>query len=319
MATSGTVATTTIDTASLLEHSMRRAGKLPSEQTPDVITLAQESLFFLLTHIANRGLNLWCVERQFIGLATGQGAYDTPAGTIDVLNVVYSTPTIVASTNSVVANGMQAVIPATAIQRVGFKPAAAYTGVVSLSADGTPLTSLPSASYVSGAWYWADLPVQTIGATFTVTGNTFTVSDVRLASRISDLPVSQWNRDTWAVQTDKYKQGHPSTNFLVEKFLTPRLTLWPVPDNDLSHLTIYRHRQVQDIGTLPQQIEVPVHWYEGIIWQLTARLVVELPNVDPNRIQLALQQAEKYEFEDELSSSDGSAITVVPGIGVYNR
>ena len=87
MATSGTVAQTVISTAKVLEHALRRAGVTASAQTPDVVDVAKECLYLLLSHYANTSLNLWCIEKVLVPLTEGKAEYSLPRGTNDVLNV----------------------------------------------------------------------------------------------------------------------------------------------------------------------------------------------------------------------------------------
>lgn len=322
MATSGTVATTTIDTAALLEHSIRRCGVPPSAQTPEIIQMAKENLYLLLLGLSNAGLNLWAVEKAFIGLNVGQPTYTTPAGTLDVLNVVFCTPTLATVTFSTIAAGGQATITSASVIRVGFAFSSAFTGSIQLKCGGTLLTTLDSTSYVTGQYYWADLPVATTGTVFTVESAAApypAISDVKLATAVSELPVTQWNRDTYSVMTNKYVQGHPSTSYFYEKKLIPQITLWPVPDSADNHLLIYRHRQPQDVGTLLQQVEIPQRWMDGFIWLLSARLCFEMPGIDPAKQTLIVQMADKVVLEAEQSETDGAPIYLTPGIGVYSR
>lgn len=322
MATSGTVATTTIDTAALIEHAFRRAKVKPSAQTPETVQIAKENLYFILLNLSNRGLNLWAVEKAFMGLRAGQASYVTPAGTLDVLNVVYATPTLEPVTFSAIATGGQADIASATLVRIGFKLSAAFTGDIQIKASGALLTTLATTSYAADTYYWADLPVSTTGTVFTVEAAAApypVVSDIKCASRSSDLPLTIWNRDSWSAISNKAQTGHPSTNYFFEKKLTPVITLWPVPDNDDNHLLIYRHRQPQDVGTLLDQVEVPQRWYDGIVWLLAAKIGFELPEVDPTHLQLLIQMADKMEFEAEQPETDGAPIYITPGIGVYTR
>lgn len=322
MATSGTVATTTIDTAALIEHAFRRAKVKPSAQTPETVQIAKECLYFILLNLSNRGLNLWAVEKAFMGLRSGQATYTTPAGTLDVLNVIYATPTLETVTFSAIAEGGQADIASATLIRIGFKLSTAFTGDIQFKSSGTLLTTLDTTTYAADTYYWADLPVATTGTLFTVGSAAATypvVSDIKCASRSSDLPLSIWNRDSWAAMSNKAQTGHPSTNYFFEKKLTPVITLWPVPDNDDNHLLIYRHRQPQDVGTLLDQVEVPQRWYDGVVWLLSAKIGFELPEVEPTHLQLLVQMADKMEFEAEQSETDGAPIYITPGIGVYTR
>jgi hypothetical protein len=68
MATSGTVGATVIDVQQLIDHGARRCGKLAEELTSEQQTSARESLFFLLSNLANLGINYWAIDKEVIGL-----------------------------------------------------------------------------------------------------------------------------------------------------------------------------------------------------------------------------------------------------------
>lgn len=325
MSTSGTIASTTINTATLIEHALLRA-KIPlSSQSPEVIQKAQENLYFLLLNLSNRGLNLWCVDKLFVGLVAGQSVYQMPTGTLDILNVTHSQPTIVTSTFASISNGGSAQLStATSIVRVGFFFSASHTGALTVkqSSGGvtyTTLTTIGSDTYDQNKWYYVDLPVATSNLYFSVTGTSAPISNIRVISSSYDLPTTQWNRDTWVAINNKDRQSHPVTNYFFEKKIPPVVTVWPTPDADINYLMLYRHRQVQDVGTLTQQLEVPQRWLEGIIWQLSLRIVFEMPEADPNLIQFISTMADKYEFEAELGETDGAPMYLSPVIRGYTR
>ena len=64
MSYSGTVGTTVIDVQTLIDHGARRAGKLAEELTNEQVQSAKESLFYLLSNMANRGIQYWCIEKD---------------------------------------------------------------------------------------------------------------------------------------------------------------------------------------------------------------------------------------------------------------
>ena len=312
MSTSGTVATTVISTDTLCDHALLRAGKQPAIQTPQVVQQCQESLYMLLLSLANRGLNLWCCERVLSGLVAGQATYQMPPGTLDVLNVIYSQPTLDPAVGVVIPNGMS-ITPATITIRVGVLFGTAYAGALTVGGY-----SIASGSYVAGLWYWFDLAVPIL-STISVVGTAPDITALRAVTQLRDLPMTPINRDTFMALPNKAQQGHPCVNYWFEKRIPPQNTLWPVPDNNQDHLTLMRHRQIQDVGTLSQQLELPARWLEGIAWQLALRLVFELPDVDPNRIQLVNSMAGQYLMEDELGESDGMPIAIQPRIAPYTR
>ena len=326
MATSGTVATTVIDTSAVIEHAFRRCKVPAAQQTPETVLIAKENLYMLLLNLGNRGLNLWAVERKLVGLNQGQLTYTTPAGTLDVLNVIYTQPTLVSSTFSTTANGGKAAFSTAYAARVGVRFSASYTGVltISTSSDGVVYTTqatVASATYATGETYWFDVPTVNDAAYVLVEGATAPVSNVLVASALYDLPLSQWNRDTYLSINNKTQQSRSSTNYFFEKKLTPTITLWPVPNNSNDHLTLMVHRQPQDVGSLTQQLELPQRWLDGFIWLLAARLCFELPKevVAMDVAQMVVQMADKQVFEAEQAESDGAPIYLTPGIGVYTR
>ena len=93
MVTSGTVGSTTINVTRLIEKALRRCGLSPASNTQETMETAREDLFMLLMSLSNRGLNLWCIDRQEIPLVAGTATYTLPAGTLDVLNLNLATPT----------------------------------------------------------------------------------------------------------------------------------------------------------------------------------------------------------------------------------
>ena len=276
----------------------------------------------LMLSLSNTGLNLWAVERAFIGLNPGQATYETPPGTLDVLNVVFSQPTIVASTFAANATGGTSVIAAEAIRRVGFALTSAFVGEISVASGGVTLVTLSSQSYSAGSHYWVELPVATSAADFSVESLTApypVVSAMVIVSSVYDLPCSQWNRDTYAALNNKAQANRPSTSYFYEKKLVPTITLWPVPTTNTDHLTVYRHRQPQDVGSLSETLEIPQRWLDGVIWMLASRLCFELPSVDANLAQLIVQMADQQVLQMSASETDGAPIYLTPGIGVYNR
>jgi len=325
MTTSGTVATTVIDTAKVIEHAVRRIGKPASSQTPEGIDIAKECTYLFLLGLANRGFNLWCVERSYIALTANTATYATPAGTIDVLNVVYSQPTQATGTDTVAAlSTITALAAATTIVRVGLAFSvitASETVVISSSDDNVTYTARSTQTktdWATGTKYWFQLD-PTVSAQYWKVSTTAasTASTFYLASAIYDLPVTIWNRDTFMALNDKTKLGRPSTNYFFEKTLTPQITLWPVPNNSNDQITIMRHRQVQDVGTLVQTLELPARWFDAMIWQLASKLCFELEDVDPNRMQMVLDQADKNLLMAEGNESDGATIMLSPNISVY--
>lgn len=330
MTTSGTVARTVIDVASVIEHAFRRCRVLPSAQTPETIQIAKHNLYFLMLDVGNRGLNLWAVEKSLVGLIQFQAAYTMPTGTLGVLNVIYSQPTCATGIfTQTSTNGTLVISDSVSAKRVGFTLGSSYTGSILIEGSVDAITyktlvTTPNSIFSKDVYQWVDLPVSELLQSVRVSsGDTpimpITVTDIQVATSVYDLPCTPWNRDTYSALNNKFQVGRPSTNYFFEKKLTPVVTLWPIPNNSLDHMTLYLHRQAQDVGTLTQQIEIPQRWLDGLIWMLAARLCFELPSVDLALIKMISEMADKQELEAELSETDGLPIYLQPNIACYSR
>lgn len=88
MATSGT-ATFNLEFDDLIEEAYERCG-LESRTGYDMKT-ARRSLNLLFAEWANRGLNLWTIEQDFLTMIPGQAQYNLPADTVNVLSAVIRT------------------------------------------------------------------------------------------------------------------------------------------------------------------------------------------------------------------------------------
>ncbi len=107
--------------ASIIDEAYERIGKRVSEIAGEDADSAIRSMNYLLLDWAGRGLNLWMVQREMVGLVPGQITYNLPEYTVRVLEVV-----------------------ATAPQRINFGGTAFETGTVSSGAAQNCFTTLPS-------------------------------------------------------------------------------------------------------------------------------------------------------------------------------
>lgn len=325
MSTSGTIGQTVVNTDRLLEHAMLRIGMTGPKLTPKIVQLAEENLFFLLLNLSSRGINLWLVQKLLVGLFPGQPTYVLPPGTIDVLpdSVMYSQSTIPAS--SFVNQGTSTVCTqnsAASIVRYGFMPSATFTGQLTLTLDlGVVSAILPSQDWVAGQWYWQDMVASATTATMTLTTNgaSMALSQFVLSTSQFDQKISAFNRGEYAQQPNKYFPGWPSTNFWVEKLVNPQITLWPLTPNSFDQMTLWVNRQIQDVGTLTQELEIPNRWFDPTIWMLARRLCFEVEGVDPNRITMIQAECDKIVFDGETGESDRMPQYYRPQIRGYTR
>ena len=333
MTTSGTVGITRIDTATLVNKAVRRCGINPSEQTAELVSTALEDLFMLILSLANKGINLWCVEKILLPLIAGQTRYVLPLGTEQILNVVHSTPTLVTGTETVGATSY--VVEYTdlvSINRIGMRLGTSSDQlVISISDDGVTWTTVDPFIYppvpsilVANTLYWFDLE-KTYTGKFLKLENVgvlpaaLVVDDLYVCSQSREIAMAPFNRDDYANQPNKTFQSRTLTNYYFEKLIEPAINFWPAPNTEENCVVVYRQRQIQDVGDLQNEIEIPSRWYEAITWHLALRLAFEVPGVDPGRIAAIQKMTQDMTMEVELGETDDAPIYFSPRIGVYTR
>lgn len=320
MTTSGTIGSTTISTSKVIEHALRRAGVKPSTQTPETVEIASECLYLLLSHYANKGINLWCIEKKFISYVAGQKNYALPTGTNDVLNVLQANPTVV---GDAVLSGNVASFTENKIVRVGvsFSTLPTVDATIQVSSDGVSFSDCVVVKTAELAetetLYWFELDPSVPCSYVSVSGGT--VSDIVCATSVSEIPVQPLSRDTYSSYPDKEKLSSVVTGFMFNKTLEPSVTLWPVPTDTNRHLTLWVHRHVQDVGRLTQTLAIPQRWFEATVIQLAIRLVLEVPGADSARIEVLQKLASEFTLEAANEETDSSPIYIQPNISAYTR
>jgi len=88
MATSGT-ASFNLDLSELVEEAFERAGS--ELRSGYDLRTARRSLNLMFTDWANRGINMWTVEKGEIPLVAGTGTYNLPNDTVDLIEHVVRT------------------------------------------------------------------------------------------------------------------------------------------------------------------------------------------------------------------------------------
>lgn len=352
MATSGTVGQTVVSVQSLIDHGARRSGKLAEELTDEQVLAAKTSLFYVLSNMANRGIQYWCIDKLVVGLNPDKYIYYLPASTIDVLNANYRTVTINTtggySSSGVAANafdgqytnicqlsnntGYIGINNGTGndiyMGTVGILPA--ITGSVTLeiqySMDGTTWTTLYSpgaSSWVSGTWIYYDLDPSASAPYWRIqqiAGDNMGVYQVIFGSNANEIPLARLNRDDYTNLPNKnFPSNRPLQYWFDRNIPQPAMYLWPAPNQYQPQLVVWRHRYIQDVGDLSGEIEVPQRWYLAIQNMLAHQMAMELPQVPQEKVLYLEGQAEKYWNQAEQEERDKSPIYFAPNISYYTR
>jgi len=352
MSTSGTVSTTVITVQQLIDHGARRAGKLAEELTVEQVQSAKDSLYYLLSSLANWGINYWAINKVIVGLKPDQYEYFLPVGTVDVLNANYRTLTNVStgyySTSGVTSNafngtgtsicqlstntGAIGIAPTSSspvyITTIGILPAVTGSVTVNLqySLDGSTWTTVYSpgaTNWVSGTWIYYDLdPSNTAGywRIQQVSGVNMGFYQVVFGTNPIAINMARMNRDDYSSLPNRsFPSERPLQYWFNRTIPQPNMEVWPVPNSIQPQLELWLSRYIQDVGDLSGSIEIPQYMYLAIQWGISHQMACELPQVDPGRVTYCEQQYEKHLLMAQNENRDKSPIFFTPNISVYTR
>lgn len=327
MAYSGTVGTTVYQTRKVIDRGFRRA-RVPSEQiTGELIDIATQDLFLLLQHLANLGAPLWAVERDIIAAYQGKGQVTLPAGTVDVMNANFRLLQQVTGTVTTTGTTYAVQFPsATQVSTFGFQPAANQTLTLQFqtSPDGVTWTTaltVSSAAYVSGNFYWFDLD-GTIAQPYVralATVGTINWTQTYLGNTPSSIPMARMNQDDYTALPNRTSPGKPLQYWLNRVVPSPIMNTWPVCDanNQFGQYEIWRQRQIMDVGTLQQSLEIPDWWFDTVVWGLAFRIAQESPSCNEQQIANIEGRYKSSLLEASSENRDDSPTFFAPQINVY--
>lgn len=352
MSTSGTVGQTIVTVQTLIDHGARRAGKLAEELTNEQILSAKMSLFYVLSNMANRGIQYWCIEKTVVGLHPEQYIYYLPVGTVDVLNSNYRTVNVnttgANSSSGITANAFDGVYTNICqltdntgyiginngdnndlyVATVGILPAMSGSVTIEIqsSVDNVTWTTLyaPGATtWSANTWLYYDIDPSANAQYWRIkqySGANMGVYQVVFGSNCNEIPLARLNRDDYTNLPNKNFLGNRPLQFWFDRNIPqPAMYLWPTPNEYQPQLVVWRHRQIQDVGDLSGTLEIPQRWYLAIQNMLAHQMSLELPTVATDRIAYLEQQADKYWGMAEQEERDKSPIYFAPNISYYTR
>ena len=352
MSTSGTVSTTVITVQQLIDHGARRAGKLAEELTVEQVSAAKDSLYYLLSSLANWGINYWAINKVVLGLIPDQYEYYLPVGTVDVLNANYRTLTNVNtnaySTSGVTLNafngqgnlicqltnntGLIGIAPGSGspvyISTIGILPAVSGSVTVELQYSYDNITwvtvEAPGAvNWTATTWIYYDLdPSATAGywRIQQISGVNMGFYQVVFGTLPVAIPMARMNRDDYSnLPNRSFTALRPLQYWFNRTIPQPNMEVWPVPNSIGPQMELWLNRYIQDVGDLSGSIEIPQYFYLAIQWGLSHQMACELPAVDPSRITYCEQQYEKHLVMAQNENRDKSPILIAPNISYYTR
>ena len=91
MAYSGNIGGTTFNALKVVDHAFRRC-RMPAQAiTSEMQSYALDSLYLMLSELANIKTPSWCIEKIILPMYENQPLVTLPVGTVEVLNLNYRT------------------------------------------------------------------------------------------------------------------------------------------------------------------------------------------------------------------------------------
>lgn len=350
MATSGTVGQTIFTTRQVIDHAMRRCKLAAQQITAEHLAIARDVLWLQLSTLNSRGIALWAVAAQLQGLVDSVAQVALSTGTLDVLDanlrtITRLTGTASASTgtaanafdsslsttctNSVAAGYIQLLLAtAAALTTCGICPnvSGTWAFTIQTSDDGVTWTTRvtqAATAVVAGTWLWYDVPGVSSTTYMRIVGGATTTLDVRelvFGNAPSDIPLAPIDRNTYAALPNKSSTGRPTMYWLDRQRNIPQLTVWPTPSSAYvmtSLVALYTQRQIQDVGTLAQELEIPQRWYMAIVCELAKHLSLEIKEVDASLVPVLTAIADLEMTKAWDGESDRSPVRLLPNIRAY--
>jgi hypothetical protein len=351
MAYSGTTGQTTINVDQLISFAFRDSGKAAEEMTPELVDAGKQALFYNLQNLSNLGVNLWLLENQLYGALTAQQQLVLPKTTIDVreANWVYivnsSASAYLPVDNTQSPNAFDLNLNTTATSTVGENwlglayPQAqpvfyvgwnsngtqTYNLAYEVSNDGitwTTVQTFPQVTLTDKQWQYyniATTPNYQFYRLRETVRTTFSVRQIVFSTSQQVIPLARLNRDDYWNLPNKQFPSVRSLQYWYDRTIEPSMYLWPVPNNDFQMFQLVVEKQMEDVGSLTNQIYVPDRWINSIQATLSHRLSLQIPGVDQGRIQYLEGLAEKYFMQANNEERDKSPIYFQPNISYYTR
>jgi len=355
MAYSNTTGETQINVDQLISYAFRESGKTAEEMTPEYVNAGRQALFYNLQNLSNMGVNLWLLENKLIGPLSNQVSIDLPSTTIDIreANWVYVVNSAAeaylpaSNVNAALAfdqNLDTVVTTSVGSNFLGLKYSQAqsvfYVGVngyaagggtqtynlaYEVSADGITWVTkeqFPEFTIVDREWKYFNINITPIHQYYRLretVRTTFSVRQIVFSTSQQVIPFARLNRDDYWNLPNKQFPSARALQYWFDRQIEPSMYIWPVPNNDFQMFQLIIEKQMEDVGSLTNQIYVPDRWINSVQASLSHRLSMQIPGVDVAKIQYLEAQADKLFMQANNEERDKSPIYFQPNISYYTR
>jgi hypothetical protein len=131
------------------------------------------------------------------------------------------------------------------------------------------------------------------------------------ASTQADLTITRISVSTYATIPNKLQQARP-IQIWIERLDTPRVTLWPVPDNSQTYQLVYwRMRRIQNAGDGVNTMDMPFRFIPCMVAGLAYYLALKVPDAI-NRLEVLKMQYEEAWTLASGEDHEKAALRFVP-------
>jgi len=123
----------------------------------------------------------------------------------------------------------------------------------------------------------------------------------------TDFQINRIDRGTYLDIPNKETQARV-TQYYVERTVTPKVFVWPAPENSTDKLISYRWKRIQDATASVNDIDIPSRFLACLVSGLAFNLALKK---NPEKAQL-LQPIYEQNLLNALRYDDDSSLTLVP-------
>ena len=162
------------------------------------------------------------------------------------------------------------------------------------------------------------LPLTAATATYTLPADTVDLLDVIIRTGAgttqNDFAIKRTPLDQYAAIPNKGSPGRP-VQFMMDRQITPTLTVWPVPADTSYTLIYWRMRRIQDTGPSGQTtMDVPFRFIPALVAGLAYYIAMKKPELIDRVQMLKAMYDEAFQFAIE-EDRDRSSLYLRPYIG----
>jgi hypothetical protein len=273
-------------------------------------------------------VHLWCLDRSFVSLASEITRYTMASGIHDVKEIYYRTPQLLDGTDGAAADIISlALDEASTVHLAGVLAtvSGAYSLAVETSDDGVVWVTRETVelTLTNGlhAWFQLSSPVEALHLRVRDTAAAGTLAGTLVAAaQWSDKELNRESRDRLALQYRPFQVG-PTSYYVDRQASSTSILLDRSPTNPHDLLWVWARRNVQDVGQLSNDVDVPRHWLNATISKTAAILAFELPEelMPPQRLQLLTAVAEQDLAMVEDEEYDESSVEFDLNLAYYTR